>query len=396
MKIAQVISTPPFAWATGGAARSVYELSKELVKRGHEVTMLTTDLYEPSKRWVACESPEYIEGIKVLRFRNISDWLAWKHHVSISPSIIKYLRSHLREYDIVHLQDLISLLAIATAKYCRKFDIPYVLTTHGSIPWLNERKPLNWLYNKAWGHDMLWNASKVAALTKTEAEQYKNMGVSEGKIDIVPNGIDLSEYDNLPQRGEFRRKYGLNSEQKIILYLSRIHKIKGPNLLAKAFAALSNDFSDAKLVITGPDDGYLPALERLIKELKIEEKVLFTGALYGREKLQAYVDADVYVLPSSYEIFGITVLEACACGTPVIVTDRCGCNEWIKESCAGYMVKYGDVSGLKEQMIKCLSDDAEAKRTAQQGKEYIRNNLGWAHVTHGIENIYAACINKRK
>ena len=73
-------------------------------------------------------------------------------------------------------------------------------------------------------------------------------------------------------------------------------------------------------MIVGPDEGFLPLLKKLITDLDIEDKVLFTGPLYGQEKFSAYIDADVYVLPSVYEIFGITVLEACACGTPVIVS----------------------------------------------------------------------------
>ncbi|GAI33437.1 unnamed protein product, partial [marine sediment metagenome] len=95
------------------------------------------------------------------------------------------------------------------------------------------------------------------------------------------------------------------------------------------------DVSDTLLVFVGPDDGYLPALKKLVKELMIEEKVLFTGPLFGKEKLEAYVDADVYVLPSSYEIFGLTVLEACACGTPVVVTEACGLANWVDQRAEG-------------------------------------------------------------
>ena len=114
----------------------------------------------------------------------------------------------------------------------------------------------------------------------------------------------------------------------------------------------------------------------------------------GDEKLSAYVDADVLVYPSIYEVFGLVPFEAIMCGTPVVVTDNCGCSQWVKNSGAGYLVKYGDVLGLKERLARCLMDDAEAKRTVQQGKEYIRSNLQWAQVARKIENIYATCISK--
>ena len=100
------------------------------------------------------------------------------------------------------------------------------------------------------------------------------------------------------------------------------------------------------------------------------------------------------VYPSVYEVFGLVPFEAIMCGTPVIVTDDCGCSEWIKKSRAGYVVKYGDVSGLKETIVKCLTDNAEAKKMVLQGKEYIRSNLQWAQVAHEIEDIYVACIRQ--
>ena len=88
MKILQIISTPPFAWATGGCARVAYDISKELVKSGHDVTMLTTDLYEPNQRYISKTNPEYIDGIQIFRFKQVSNWLAWKHKISISQRLI--------------------------------------------------------------------------------------------------------------------------------------------------------------------------------------------------------------------------------------------------------------------------------------------------------------------
>jgi len=201
----------------------------------------------------------------------------------------------------------------------------------------------------------------------------------------VPNGIDLFEFDNLPKRGEFRRKYGLGSDQKIILYLGRIHKIKGLDLLAKAFAQVLNDF-DVKLVITGPDDGYLPTLIRLIKELEIEEKVLFTGPLYGEDKLEAYVDADVYVLPSFYEIFGITVLEALACGTPVIVTDRCGLADVINGQ-AGLVVPY-DKEQLQHALLNMLGNVKMRQQFGEKGKLLVCEKFDWEKIAEQVESVY--------
>jgi glycosyltransferase involved in cell wall biosynthesis len=82
------------------------------------------------------------------------------------------------------------------------------------------------------------------------------------------------------------------------------------------------------------------------------------------------------------------------CGKQIIVTDDCGCSEWIRKSQAGYLVKYGDVQWLKQKMAKCLTNSADVKSMVLKGKEYIRSNLQWTQVVRRIEEIYAACINQ--
>ena len=382
MKILQV--TNLFSPVHGGSAEAPYRLSKELAKRGHEVTLYTSDFKL---------GQEYILSIPEVKIRAFKTWLGLAEF-HVTPGIIKQPKDEIRQFDIIHMHNYRTFQNIVVHHYAKKCGVPYVLQAHGSLATFFQKGWLKRTFDRIWGYGLLRDAGKLIAVSPIEAEQYRNIGINEHKIEIVPNGIDLSEFDNLPQRGEFRRRYSLGSDQRIILYLGRIHKIKGLDLLVKAFADLSRPLSDVRLVIVGPDDGYLPSLKKLVADLEISTKVLFTGPLYGREKLKAYVDADVYVLPSSYEIFGITVLEACACGTPVIVTDNCGCSEWVKNSGAGYLVKYGDVLGLKEKMMKCLMEDSKAKWMAQQGQKYISNNLQWAQVVRKIEDIYTACISK--
>jgi glycosyltransferase involved in cell wall biosynthesis len=219
-----------------------------------------------------------------------------------------------------------------------------------------------------------------------EAEQYSDRGIDKHKIEVVPNGIDLSEFENLPNRGEFKRKYGLESDQRIIFYLGRIHKIKGLDLLVKAFADLPQPLDDVKLVIVGPNDGYLPSLKKLVAHLEISKKVFFTGPLYGQEKLSAFVDADVYVLPSAYEIFGIAVLEALACGTPVIVTDRCGIADVIDNQ-VGLVVPY-DKEQLSNAILRLLGDDKMQQQFGERGKLLVRERFNWEKIAEQMENVY--------
>ncbi len=393
MKILQVIPYFFVDWAGGKEGKpveTVHGLSKALVKCGHEVTVYTTEAFNKKRRLKYQSEPFFMkEGIKVHEFKSLGSQLGTTHHIIISPAMIPMMAKRTATFDILHLHEYRTLQNVAAHHYAYKYNIPYVLQAHGSLPRTGKGN-LKRIYDMLWGYRILADASKVIAVTKMEAEQYKNMGVSEDKIEIIPNGIDLSEFDNLPARGEFRRKHGLGNSEKIILYLGRIHKIKGLDLLARAFAELSEKVAHVRLVIVGPDDGYLPMLRKLIEELKIGEKVLFTGPLCGRDKLEAYVDADVYVLPSSYEILGITILEALACGTPVIVTNRCGIADVIDNQ-VGLGVPY-DKDQLSNAILCMLGDDKMRLQFGEKGKLLVRDNFSWVGIAEKMENMYLSVI----
>ena len=391
MKILQV--TPAFVPSKFGGIKAVsYNLSKTLAKKGHEVTVYTTDADIGYSRLSGVHSVRNVDGIDVRYFRNLSNLLAWRHHLWLPLGMIKAMKKEIKTFDIIHIHDFRSIQNIIAHHYAKKHRIPYVLQAHGSVLPIFQKQGLKKIFDIFFGYRILRDASKVIALTKTEAEQYKERGVDEDKIEIVPNGIDLSEYENLPEKGEFRRKYTIRDDEKMILYLGRIHRIKGIDLLVKAFADLVKELDGVKLVIVGPDDGFLSTLQEQIEDLKIGDKVLFTGPLYEKDKLEAYVDADVYILPSVYEIFGVTLLEACACGTPVIVTDRCGIAADFVEK-VGCVVEY-DKDQLRDVIFKVLSDEGLRRRFGEEGRRLVREEYGWAKIVSMIEGVYDISIKE--
>ena len=377
MKILQVV--PFFTPARGGSVVAPYNLSKHLAERGHEVTIFTTD-FELDKDYI-----QSLDGIRVVPFHCIANIGL----MLISPEMKKQLNGEIGNFDAIHMHNFRSYQNIVAYHYAKKCNIPYVLQARGSVLPFFQKQRLKKIFDLFFGYKILRDASKVIALTKTEIEQYKKMGVDKDKIEIVPNGIDLSEYDNLPGKGEFRRKYSIGDDEKMVLYLGRLHKIKGIDLLVKAFSDLVKELDNVKLVIAGPDDGFLPMLKKQIEDLKIGDKILFTGPLYKRDKLEAYVDADVYVLPSVYETFPNTVLEACACGTPVIVTDRCGIADFVEK--VGYVVEY-DKDQLREAIFKVLNDEGLRRRFGEEGRKWVRKEFGWDKVVRKVEEIYEDCI----
>lgn len=382
MKILQVLQF--FSPVHGGSAESPYRLSKELAKRGHDVTIYASD-YKSSQ--------EYINSIPEVEVYLFRSWLNYaKFHVT--PSIIKRAKKEIKHFDIIHMHNYRTFQNIVVYYYAKKYSIPYILQPRGSIPRFARKKNLKKLFDIFFGYKILKDADKLIFTTKMELKYCENdFDINKNKTEIVPNGVDLPGYDNLPKKEEFREGYAITGNEKIILYLGRIHEIKGLDMLVKAFADLIRELADIRLVIVGPDDGFLSTLKRQIEDLNIGDKVLFTGPLFGNDKIKVYVDADVFVLPSKYESFGNVALEACACGTPVIVTNNCGVSEWIGDD-VGYVVEY-DKDQLRDAMIKVLSDERLRRRFGERGRRLAREEFSWSKISEQVESIYQSVIQNR-
>jgi glycosyltransferase involved in cell wall biosynthesis len=388
MRILIVINTFPPAWQAGGPVRIAYEICRELVKRNHEVVVYTTDVYSkpPQSRYE--ENPTVMEGITVYRFKNLSDKLARKN-MPIAIGMMPSLEKSMREFDIVHAHLYRCFQAVQVHHYARKYGVPYVLQAHGSLPRIGVWRRLKWLYDALFGYRLLRGASKVIALSRIEAEQYRSMGVPEEKIAIIPNGIDLSEYANLPPKGSFKKKYYIKDEEKIVLYLGRVNRIKGIDFLIKSFAYLiKNGFENVKLVIAGPDDGYLSEAKSLVDSFKLNGKVLFTGLLSEIDKIRAYVDSSVCCYLNPCEPFGLVPLEAAACGTPVVVSSGTYMANIVNMGKFGFSVRYGNIDDLVKIMEKSAKDNNLLNEMGRCGRQYVFENFGWNKFIAKYEELY--------
>jgi len=393
MKILQVV--PYFSWSYGGPVKSVYELSKSLSEMGHDVTIFTTDVCRDHR--LPDNDKIKLGGVNVRYFKCFSNWAASNMKLHLSPAMRLAIKNELKNFDLVHLHDYRSVTHFYIQHYAIKYGVPYILQAHGAAPKIYGNQSFKFTFSKIFfdfffGQKILMNSSKLIALTKTEASQYLELGANPSKIEIVPNGIRLSEYQKLPEVGAFRRKYCIGSNEKIILYLGRIHKIKGIDLLLRSFSDMAFNSDSTKLVIVGPDDGYLSELKQQIKDLNLGDKILYIGPLYGHDKLSAYVDANVYVLPSVYETFPMTVLEAFACGKPVIVTDKCGISDFVKK--VGYVIKY-DETELKTSLLTILSDEELTRKFGEESKKMVERRFNLDLVIKNIISVYDSVLTGR-
>lgn len=388
MKILQVTPVFPPAYAYGGPPRSVYNLSKALVDRGHDITVLTTDAKNANERVSNHENPDNIDGIETFRYRNLSNRLAWRN-VHLPPML--WLRTHqlASEYDIVHTHGFRLLQTWNAHLATRRIDTPHVHQPRGSVPRVSGSRQKQ-LFDRLFGKRLLAEAECVIASSESEASQFSTVHhVEYDRIKTVPNGIDPDEFDSLPDEETFRKEHGIDSNVSIVLFLSRLHKRKGGDLLVSAFAELRDTYPDARLVFVGPDEGARGSLEQLVDNYGLSDDVLFTGPLYGEDKWAVFRDADVFVLPSTdrYESFGNVVLEALACGTPAVVTDVCGVVEYLPERFST-PVEPSD-SDLEEGIRKLLEDpDLDRKESLS----FIDSELSWMAVAEQFESIYQQLI----
>jgi glycosyltransferase involved in cell wall biosynthesis len=401
MRILQVVPYFPPAYAFGGPVKVVYQISKELAMRGHEVVVYTTDAKDLNARLETCSAKAVDElkdyGIRVCFFRNFSMITVRKFKLFITPEIISHMGKEIKQFDVIHLHEYRTFQNIVIRHYARKSDVPYLLQAHGSIPRISAWRRLKWFYDVFFGYRLLRDAAKVIALTSVETEQYKAMGVPGEKITIIPNGIDLSEYAELPPKGTFRKKFNIPEGKRIILYLGRINKIKGIDTLIEAYAYLRNkmNFKDAVLVIAGPDDGYTGQARALANSLRTSDEILFVGPLYDRDKLAAYVDSHLCVLPSRYETFPMALLEMCACGKPVVASNLEGLKELIVDGETGLLFEAGDFKQMAEKMVYLLNDDSKAAEIGIKARWLVEETYSIDRVVDNLEELYVEIASRK-
>jgi len=388
LKILQVVPFFSPAYMFGGPVAVSYQLSRELARREHEVVVYSSDAKDLTTR-LNIESPSMLDDIKVYYFKNISMKLVEGLKLFITPGLFSKVKNELKEFNIIHLHEYSTFQNIIVAHYANKYGIPYVLQAHGSLSSVGAHQKLKLIYNKFFGYKLLRNASKVIALSQTEAQQYRNAGVPDDKIIIIPNGIDLSEYAELPSKGIFKKNHGLDKKEKIILYLGRIHQTKGLDLLADTFQVVSKDISNVKLVIIGPDDGYLATFSKRISDLGIQEKVLLTGFVEKKEKLEALIDSNVFVTPS-YDGFPVTFLEACLTGCPIVTTSNE--LEWINEN-VGFVTS-PNTSDLSRAIYKIISDDELHDFFSKKCREIVELKFSLDIVVSKLEQVYREVVEE--
>ena len=221
----------------------------------------------------------------------------------------------------------------------------------------------------------LADAAAIHFTVPKEEEEYFKHKLPLKKSIIIPNGIDPADLNEESPAGYFRNKFNIGKNKKIVLFLSRISWKKGLDTLIPACAEVFKNFPDALLVIVGGDDeGYQKNVEDMINKNGIKNNVIFAGLLLGKDKIAAFRESDVFVLPSYSENFGMAVIEAMHFGLPVVITPEVGIAKRIEEAKAGLVVKK-ETKAVAEAIKKIISNKDLAEEMGEYGRELVEKEF---------------------
>ena len=387
MRIAFVIPYFYPAWEFGGPPRSAYELARGLSRSGHEVRVLTTDA--GGRRRVSLDERTEAEssGVETRYYRNISNRMASRYRLFLPPRMASNLRRELRGFDILHIHELRSMTTVLAYRAARHLSLPYVVSPHGGLLRLG-KSALKMGFDAVWGRRILRDAAALTVVSDLEASQVLAWGVPDQRIRRLPNPIRVEDYQVLPEAGAFRKRWGLG-DRKIVLFLGRLNRIKGVDLLIKACAGLDDA---SAVVIAGGDDGLEMELRELAKA-HLGDRVIFTGFLNHREKVSAMTDADVCVLPSRSEIFGMVALESIMCDTPVVLSSSCGLASELRHSSGVFEFENGNQNDLMDKLASALGSEVRRSGLAAT-REQVAAQFSLGAIVSEAESVYDECISR--
>jgi glycosyltransferase involved in cell wall biosynthesis len=320
---------------TGGGRTGILGLCIGLARRGHRVTLQSID---PTLGSFEAPVREFVDGVSFVFFPlNISILGNW-----VSIPFLRELHLTVSKSDIVIIHSIYRVISTAAAYFCRISMVPYVLRPHGALdPFLvnRRRKLLKKLYIYMFERRNFKHAAAIQYSSKSEFDLAQQFIAATGRVLIISEGINLKSFDFLPLPGTFSASFPQLVGKKILLYLGRLHQKKGIELLIDAFGTISSRSDDLHLVLIGTgDSSYVAAIKNLVLLKRLESRVSLLGYVSEPEKLACFVDAHIFILPSYGENFGLSVVEAMACRTAVIVSNKVGLFPFVETFKAGLVV----------------------------------------------------------
>jgi glycosyltransferase involved in cell wall biosynthesis len=361
----------------GGAPHYAFELSLQLAKLGIEAVVITHAHPGQSEE-------EEIAGVKIKRVKGL---VLNNPHCAASPSVFRHCHKYIMDgrFDVVHGLDIYSPMALIVIPFVHRHRIPCVLTCHTVMDSLFSiflQRPMGLALRRA---------DRLIAVSQASARFCCLLGCPEKRITVVPNGVDLSCFNGNLDAFVMREELNIGDEP-LVVTASRLIKRKNPNLLISAFAKVLKVVPDAKLVIAGSGREQ-DNLSRQVKGLNIANSVFMVGGLAREQVAQLMAAADVFVLPSKMESFGLALLEASAAGVPVVCSNAGGVPEVFQDGFNALLYPPGDDIAMAKAIIR-LIQDRELAKTISANAVVTSRRFTWEIAAERTLRVYEEVLQE--
>jgi glycosyltransferase involved in cell wall biosynthesis len=350
-----LLSVPSLDPRFGGPAAKAQDLVSALRQLGHEAEV------------VGCGVAKEAIGLPVIG----------RFHGTPIPRTLRPLLRAVGRAQVVHILGLRDPVGSVSAYAAHRAGVPYLLEPTGMHRRRLRSLRLKAAFDATVGRRILASAALVVATSELESRQLTEDGVPPERIRVRPNGVSVNGLWPPPLRGAFRGRLGIPQGAPVVLAMGRIAAGKGLVDVARAVSRLDG----VHAVVAGPDDGdgTLGDLVRVQTRLGLERRLhLLPAGVWGRDKAEAFANADCFCLPSATESFGSAAAEAAAIGLPVVVSDMCGVAEQLDPS-GSRVVPYGDLDAIAEAIRECLTDNQTREKAALAASE-LRKTLDWNRI----------------
>ncbi len=394
MKILHVIPSFAPAWRYGGPIIAAAGLTREQARQGHDVAVMTTNIDGPGTLDVPLDRPVLRDGVKVWYFP-----IQHPRYYCFSRPLGRALQSQVEHYEVVHIHSVFLWPTTVGAYWCRRNRVPYIVRPAGAL----DPKCLSKSYDRWWvslssrikksvylktvGMWDLQRASAIHFTAQAEMEAVRPLGLRPPSV-VVPLGVELAQVEGTPDPMQLRERYPQLEGKKVVLFLSRLDPKKGLDLLIPALGRLAVKRNDFGFVVAGGGTRkYEAALVSLVFRHGLRDRTIFLGPVDGHGKWSLLRQADLLVLPSYQENFGLVVVEAMAAGLPVILSDGVNINREVSQAGAGLVVglRVEEIASAVEQL---LADDGLRRELGHRGSLLAHEHFGWEKVTKEMVKAY--------
>ncbi|AUD03953.1 glycosyltransferase [Spirosoma pollinicola] len=383
----RILNICAYTWQAGGPPKIIADHTEVVLRYGHQVDILSP--ISPGEKPYSL--PTGARLILCQRTPVVSRFFR-----EFSVELYQFLSQHAHEYDIIHCHGLWHFGVLAPFMIDR--TVAKVITIHGVLD--------RWVYaHNNWKKKIMDTLAQKAYLDRADLVQINNtderedilryLGHPHPNTVIIPNGVKMSDFTDLPPKGSFRQKFNLPLDKKLVLFMSRLNAKKGLDLLLPGFREYVRQYPDTVLALAGSDDGYEATARQFIAQHNLSESIRLVGMLTGDDKKAALADADLFTLPSYSEGFSMAVLEAMATGTPALVSDRVGFGEAIREHEAAGLLDSLTPESVRAGLEKLLGDDKLRQRLAANATALVQKRYNIDVVAKQLLDEYTKIVRPK-